>query len=169
MKKLDAVLDSLEKWMIFIFMFVMFALIVMQVLFRHFLKIPLPWAEEMARYCMIWATFIGIGAGVKAKAHVGVEGLVNLFPEKPRRAVNAAAAVIAVILYAVLFVLAAYLTMSIAGTGQTSPAMRCPMWLAYLALPVGLFMSVIRGLQITAGLIREAKGQGSLRTEGGEM
>jgi len=169
MKKLDYVLDSLEKWMIFIFMFVMFVLIVMQVLYRHFLKIPLPWAEEMARYCMLWATFIGISAGVKAKAHVGVEGLVNMLPAVPRHIVNVVATGITAVMYIVLFSLAAYITVSIAGTGQTSPAMRLPMWFAYLALPTGLLMSVVRGLQVAARLVRGGDGQDSSEAAGGGL
>ena len=32
--------------------------------------------------------------------------------------------------------------------GQMSPAMRLPMWVAYLALPVGFGLSVIRNLSL---------------------
>ena len=30
-----------------------------QVIFRYVLAAPLPWSEELARYCFVWIVFLG--------------------------------------------------------------------------------------------------------------
>lgn len=155
---LDRVLDAIEDCGVFLFMFTMFILIVAQVFFRYVLKYPFPWAEELARYCMIWGTFLGVSSCTKTKAHVGVDGLVNLLPKTPKKIINIIVILIVVILNISIFVLAVQLTANIYLRRQTSPAMVIPMWLAYFALPVGFGLSSIRSLRLMAGALKDAVG-----------
>jgi len=48
---------------------------VLQNISRFVLRDSLSWSEELARYLMVWATFIGASIGVKRGSHVGVEAL----------------------------------------------------------------------------------------------
>ena len=43
-----------------------------------------PWAEEAARYLMIWLAFVGAGAVAKTGSHFGVDILVKRIPERYR-------------------------------------------------------------------------------------
>lgn len=147
MKTVDKIIDKIEEYGIFLFASTMFILIILQVFFRYVLKHPFPWAEELARYCMIWATYIGVSACTKTNDHVGVDGFVMMLPKAIRQGIQVLVVIIVVILNATIFVLAIQLTSTIMQRGQTSPALILPMWLAYLALPVGFGLSTYRSIR----------------------
>ena len=60
-----------------------------QVIFRYVLAAPLPWSEELARYCFVWIVFLGGAVGLSRGTHLGVDLLVNAFPEVARRRFDA--------------------------------------------------------------------------------
>ena len=114
---------------------------------------PITWCEELARYCMVWLIFVGISAGVKKGSHIGVDALVNVFPAKVQRVIRIIVNIMVTVLFGYLTVLAAQITMGIKETGQVSAAMQVPMYLIYAGLIVGLFMSTLRSVQVTLGII----------------
>ncbi|MBF7084063.1 TRAP transporter small permease [Desulfallas sp. Bu1-1] len=115
----------------------------LQVFFRFVVKGSLPWSEELARYLMVWATFIGAGLAAADNAHIGVEFFVKLFGPKASKFFLTIAYLI------VLFTSLALLNYSFIiiqyqfATGQLSPAMAIPMTIPYLALPVGFIYMAI--------------------------
>jgi len=151
MKRLDFILDKIEDFLCTLFACVMSVSILIQVINRNTLQIPITWCEELARYCMVWLIFVGISAGVKKGSHIGVDALVNILPDNVRRFVKKAVQILVTFLYGYLTVLAVEITMGIRETGQVSPAMQIPMYIVYAGLIVGLFMSTLRSIQITAG------------------
>ena len=122
---------------------VLWAVICRYVLHRQF-----GYGEEMARYFMIYAIFIGISIGVRKEAHLGVEAFVGFLPKKVQPKVNAFSKVLCCIIYAILFVLATRLVISLAGSSQKSPAQHLPMWIPYFAIPLGMFLSTIRSIHV---------------------
>ena len=60
-------------------------LAVMQVVFRYVLMIPLPWTEELARFTLVWVTFLGAASVTRRKLHLAVDILISkLSPGKAR-------------------------------------------------------------------------------------
>jgi TRAP-type C4-dicarboxylate transport system permease small subunit len=62
------------------------------------------WAEELARYAMVWIVFLGSAVAVYSGAHTNIGVFVNLLPQGARRYVEAlvslaSAAVIGIIAY----------------------------------------------------------------------
>lgn len=47
--------------------------IFIQVLFRYFIKVSVPWTEELSRYLYIWCIFIGSAIASKEKLHMDLE------------------------------------------------------------------------------------------------
>lgn len=80
MKRLDRYLDLYETASFVVLLSVMTIVVFIQVICRYILKASLPWSEEVSRYCMIYTVFIGVGAGLKAGTHTGVDALVMVFP-----------------------------------------------------------------------------------------
>lgn len=63
------------------------SLVMLNVIFRYFLKSGIYWSEEVATGCFVWAVFLGAAAGYRHKAHVGVDLLVNLCPPRIKKTI----------------------------------------------------------------------------------
>lgn len=166
MKRLDHILDKFEEYACFVALLIMSVAILLQVVNRSFLARPFPWGEELARYMMIWATFIGISAGVKIGTHIGVDALVTRLPDRVKLPFTVLTDVMILVFYIVVTVLSVQLVLGIQQTGQLSPALRMPMWYAYLAIPVGFVLSCFRQVQL---LVQKLAGLRGGRKKKGEM
>ena len=63
----------------------MTVIIIIQVFLRYLFLYSLSWSEEVARYLMIWASFLGASLAVKYGFHIGVEFVVDPIPEKRKK------------------------------------------------------------------------------------
>jgi TRAP-type transport system small permease protein len=52
---------------------------------RYVFELPVTWAEELARYLMIWAALLAVSCGVARREHVAVTALLHRFPIQVRR------------------------------------------------------------------------------------
>ena len=106
------------------------------------------WAQELCIYMFIWMAKFGAAYGVRTGIHVGVDLLVNKVPARSRKQV---------ILFSLLC--GAFFTGMIASfggsfvsqmwqTGQQSNDLEAPMWIVYLAIPVGSGLMCFRFLQV---------------------
>ena len=147
MKRLDHILDKFEEYACFFTMLAMAVAVLLQIINRSFLGRPFPWGEELARYMMIWATFIGVSAGVKIGSHIGVDALTNRLPERKKLYFTIVTDLMLLVFYIAVTFLSVQIVIRIRSTNQLSPALRMPMWYAYLAMPVGFSLSCLRQLQ----------------------
>lgn len=72
--------DYLNKLVVSVGCVIFFVLVVatiIQVLCRYFLKVSVPWTEELARFAFIWATMLGASVLVKTKGHPAVDVLTG--------------------------------------------------------------------------------------------
>ncbi len=67
---------------------VMTVIIILQVFMRYLFLYSLSWSEEVARYLMIWVSFLGASLALKYGFHIGVEFVINRIPEKMKGWVN---------------------------------------------------------------------------------
>jgi C4-dicarboxylate transporter DctQ subunit len=121
---------------------VMTIIIILQVLLRYVFLYSLSWSEEVARYLMIWASFLGAGLAVKYGLHIGVEYVINLLPRGPKRAVGFAAK-FSILFFLILFTVGG-LQVAWALRDQDSPALLFSMFYAYLSAPVGGVFMIIQ-------------------------
>ena len=56
---------------------VLFVCAILQVLTRYVLPYSLPWTEEMARFILIYITFIGAAVAIYEKSHITITILVS--------------------------------------------------------------------------------------------
>jgi len=61
---------------------IMCTVVFVEVIFRHFLSLPLVWSEELARIMLIWTVFSGAGAVLIRGEHIALEFLLENLPEK---------------------------------------------------------------------------------------
>ncbi|WP_269901204.1 TRAP transporter small permease [Paenalcaligenes faecalis] len=144
MKWLD---QNLEESLLVLLLSMMSVLIGTQVFMRYVLNDALTWSEELARYCFIWATYIGAACAVKRHAHIRVEAVTNkLFPNYQHHVTIVAH--LFFIIFAALVMKEGYaLTVKIFNFGQKSSSLGIPMGYVYLAPMVGFGLVVLRLLQ----------------------
>src|SRR5699024_5298803 len=127
----------LEEALMTVLLALMSVLICAQVFMRYGMGDSLAWSEELARYCFIWCTYLGVSYAIRTRAHICVEVAVSWLPSKAR-AVSRILAHVVFIVFAALVVKEGYaLTGKIFSFGQTSSAMGLPMGWVYLAPTVG--------------------------------
>lgn len=106
----------------------------LQVIFRFVLGSPLAWTEELARYSLIWLTFLGAAYAMSLKAHIGMEVFVNLFRTPGKKALYIVAS-IASLMFFLLMVVEGY-SLAMQGMSQSSPVLRIPMGAIYMIIPI---------------------------------
>lgn len=145
--KLLSFLDKLQTGIVVVALGGMIVVVGLQVFFRFVVKGSLPWSEELARYFMVWAVFIGASLGAKEGAHIGVEAFVRLLPKPLYKVACILAGIISIVFCIVVTFLSVKVVNNIYLSGQLSPAMEIPMYWAYLAMPVGMILMAISFLQ----------------------
>ena len=109
---------------------------------RYFLRVQIPWTEELARYLMIWAALLAISSGIARREHIGFRMLLERFPESLQKTLLIAFDVIAFAFFAFLFVYGIGMT----GTGAKQFAMIFKMSMAvpYASVPVSALLACVQ-------------------------
>lgn len=88
LKKLSDIVDALSLVVSGFMVLLILGVTLYGAFFRYILNDPLPWPLTFGRVLMIWSALIGIPAALKRGQHMGVEGIIRLFPEKVERVVR---------------------------------------------------------------------------------
>ncbi|KYO66908.1 TRAP transporter small permease [Thermovenabulum gondwanense] len=147
MKKIMRFFNNIEEYLVIVLIFAMTIVVTLQVIFRFILKASLPWSEEFARYMLVWATFLGASIGVKRGAHIGVEAFTMLLPKNIKKYIQYFAIILCIIFCLIVFKESISIIQKQIINHQVSPAMRIPMWWAYMAIPTGMLFMAVRFLQ----------------------
>ena len=127
---------TVAKASVIVISVVMVLVTLAQVIFRYVIASPLPWSEELARYCFVWIVFLGGAIGLSRGIHLGVDLFVNRLPARTRRGVDALTyALIAAFAATVIYASYPVLNMNMF---QRSPALGVQMAYIYLAIPVSM-------------------------------
>lgn len=121
------------------------------VVLRYVFSASTSWAEELIRYLMIWITFIGGSVCVRRGAHIRMDFLLSVLPEKMAGALTRLVYLIAAGFCVALFRYSYQLVRFTVELEQTSPAMGIPMWIPYLAMPLGSALMALRFVQAAFG------------------
>lgn len=151
-------LDKFEDYSVTILYLTMIVVIFLQVVFRFVIKSSLPWSEELARYIMAYAVFIGAAIAAKEGAHIGINVVVGALPRPFNKYLRIFALFISFIFSVLLVYLSLIIVSFLMKTGQKSPAMLIPIWIAYASLPFGAVLMSIRFLQSTFRQFKQEEG-----------
>ena len=136
-----------EEVLIGFFLFIMTAVIAVQVFMRYVMQDSLPWSEELARYCFIWLVFLGISYGVKMEKHMRIDVMFLVLKDKGKTILCLISNLL-FLGFAVFAILYGYqIAAQVLEWGQTSPALKLPVGLVYMAGPVGMGLTAIRLIQ----------------------
>jgi TRAP-type C4-dicarboxylate transport system permease small subunit len=101
---------------------------------RYVFELPVTWAEELARYLMIWAALLAVSCGVARREHVAVTALLHLVPIGTRRWISVGIDVLAFAFFAFLGYFGIGMTQQ--GASQFATIFDMTMTIPFAAVPV---------------------------------
>src|SRR5437764_13614900 len=153
-------LDRLEEWLIASLMGAATLLIFVAVLHRYAVGIPIgalqdalleihiSWAQELCIYMFIWMAKFGAAYGVRTGIHVGVDVLVNILPAASRKRVILFSLLCGALFTSIVATFGGAFVSQMYATGQQSNDLEAPMWIIFLAIPLGSGLMCFRFLQV---------------------
>lgn len=138
---------------------VLVACVVWQVFSRYVLQSPSTVTDELARFLFIWVALLGGAYTLGQRRHLAIDLLPMMTRGLARRAVNFGI-IAAIALFAALIMVYGGLDLvsRTLQTGQVSPALRLPMGLIYIAIPLSGLCILYYCLTFLADLFREGRG-----------
>ncbi len=159
-------LDHLEEWIITTLMGTATVVIFIAVLHRYasgfaipgvqdaLIKINMSWAQEVCIYMFVWMAKFGAAYGVRTGIHVGVDVLINRLGDRNRAKLVVFGLLAGAVFTGIVGTLGARFVWEIGHTEQVSADLEMPMWIVYLAVPLGSYLMCFRFLQVTWQFIK---------------
>ncbi|MEQ1519496.1 MAG: TRAP transporter small permease subunit, partial [Usitatibacteraceae bacterium] len=144
-------LDHLEEWIIATLMGAATVIIFTAVVHRYMsglaipgvqdalIKINMSWAQEACIYMFVWMAKFGAAYGVRTGIHVGVDVLINQLGDKNRGRFIIFGLLAGAFFTGTVGTLGATFVWEIGHTDQVSADLEMPMWIVYLAVPLGSY------------------------------
>ena len=118
-------------------------------IFLWLAAVDVSWAQELCIYMFIWMAKFGAAYGVRTGIHVGVDILVNRVPARSRKHVILFSLLCGAFFTGMIASFGASFVWEMFKTGQQSNDLEAPMWIVYLAIPLGSGLMCFRFLQVS--------------------
>ncbi len=160
MSVLEKVSFNVNRWIEYLLFglgFSMALLVAVQVFCRYILNQSLFWSEELARYMLVWLTFLGASAAYYKGAHPGVDVLYNRLSPTLRRISTILIHLSALTLFTVMVVygyrFAHFVRL------QTTPALQLPKWIVLGIIPLSGAILMLHAVGFLLATIRKGGGR----------
>jgi TRAP-type C4-dicarboxylate transport system permease small subunit len=156
MKAFFDFLERVLKYTLVILLTAMTIVVVVGIFARYILLVSIPWTEEIARYLMIWAGFVGFGVAYRKKELIAVRLFIDILPANLFRI----ALFISDILCSVFLIVAVVygIKLSLINMNQLSPASRIPLSIIYSAIPLGCTLYLFFVVESISSFVKARKG-----------
>ncbi|CAO3420516.1 TRAP transporter small permease [Azospirillum endophyticum] len=158
------ILDRLEETLIASLMAGATLVIFASVVHRYFSGVPyiqdyvlhwnLAWAQELCIYMFVWMAKFGAAYGVRTGIHVGVDVIINRMEPHLRAKFVLFGLGAGALFTGIVGSLGARFVYHMSETDQVSADLEWPMWIIYLAVPLGSYLMCFRFLQVAWAFVR---------------
>lgn len=144
-RRLYRVIDGITENLVAVMLLAMVINVSISVLTRYVFYYPVIWAEEFARYIMIWFAFFGMSLALRDHDHVAITIIKDSLPPPVRRVIH----VLLDLLILGFLVLLLYQSFRYMGrlSNQTSPAMGLSMQIPYFSVTAGAFLMLLQQIK----------------------
>jgi len=142
--RLSLALNQWIEYLLFGLGLTMTLVVATQVFFRYVLNQSLFWSEELARFLLVWLSFLGASVAYRRKAHPGIDVVSSRMPDALRRIFTVVVHIVSITLFVVMIFYGyrfAYFVRL-----QISPALYVPKWVIFGIVPISGFILMIHGL-----------------------
>ncbi len=151
MRTAETIFVEANKWALVLILAAMSAIVFANVTLRYTTNFSIVWAEEVARYLMVWMTFLGAGLALRTGGLVAITNLHDAMPDRPQRALRACIVAGLLVFFAVM-IWVGY-SYALRMRFQMTPATRIPFSAIYAAMPIGFALMTIHLLLIARRFI----------------
>lgn len=139
--------ENLETYFLIGTLVFMVVIISLQVFLRTFFDFSFTWAEEIARYVMLYQIWIGASLAVKEDAHLRITTFRDKYSKKGKMNFEIFIIVLWTVFAGFMTIKSGQLVKILFNRGQVSPAMQIPMGYAYASVTIGCGLMIFRLLQ----------------------
>lgn len=151
LKRLEHIFVALNGWALILMLSAMALIVGANISLRYLTAHSLPWADEAARYLMIWLTFTGAGLILRIGGHVAITNLQDALPGIGEKILRAAIVLTLLVFFG--FMVDVGLQYAQRMQYQVTPALRLPFIYVYAAMPVGFALLIVHLLLIARPFI----------------
>ena len=134
LQKLSDGVNRKVEWLLFAMGISMTVVVVSQVFARYVLNHSLFWSEELARYLLVWLTFLGASVAYHRGMHPGVDVCFARLPFRWQQAVRLMVHLVSMVLFGVMVFKGAAFAWFV--RFQISPALSLPKWVLMAIVPL---------------------------------
>lgn len=135
----------------------MTAVTIVNVLSRNLLHLSIAFTEELASGLFVWLAFMGIGAAIPERLHVGVEILPQRAGPVLRLVLELLSVLCFVVFLVVLGVWGGQLVLREHAFGQVTESLGWPTWVIGVSMPLGAGIGLVYVVKHAIGLLRARK------------
>lgn len=110
--------------------------------------VNLIWAQELCIIMFVWMAKFGAAYGVRTGIHVGIDVVINRLDERRRFAFILFGLCAGAFFTGTIAALGANFVWHMYSVSSISPDLELPMWIVYLAIPLGSSLMCFRFLQV---------------------
>lgn len=155
----DKIVIRVVRTVAFIMFALMIAVVFAQVVLRYFTTASLAWSDEVARFLMIWISFLGVTIIHYSKAgHPGLDFLAERLPTRPRLIINMALNAVLIIGFTTLTIVGVKFT--VANHSFTSMVLGWPNSYKYAVFPICMVLMGIKSFRRFIDDIKELAKKG---------
>ncbi|HFD16709.1 MAG TPA: TRAP transporter small permease [Rhodospirillales bacterium] len=136
-------LADLSAWLFFL----VGLMLSYEVVMRYFFNAPTIWAEELSRLAQVWATWLAAAWTLKNRRLIAVGILYDRLPPPLRRLAAGFTLLFIAAFSAVTLYYAVLITVESAQLGRkTATMLDMPLWVAEIAVPIGVGLLLVQSL-----------------------
>lgn len=145
--KLSKGLDWLEETLIVVLLAFMAIMNFINVLSRYVFSASFSFTEELTIMAFVWVTMLGVSAGYKRVAHLGMSYIVEKFPPRVQAIFALLSMLCSLIMIVILIKYGFQMVQGQLQLDARTPALHMPAAFQGLSIPVGGIFIAIRTLQ----------------------
>ena len=154
LERISRTINNWVEYVLFGLGFAMSVVVAIQVFCRYVLNYSLFWSEELARYLLVWLTFLGASVAYRRNLHPGIDIVYARMTASFRRLISIVIQGISMVLFGIMIIYGVQFSYFV--RLQISPALYLPKWIIFSIIPISGLVFMIHGITF---LLYEIKGK----------
>ena len=149
--------EHFEEAIMILLLVAICCVMMLQIIMRRVFNNSLSWPEEFSRYCYVWTAFMSLSFTIRKGNILRVTVLADLLPHLTKKIIFILINILCLAVFWVFFINSVDVVRTLVTIGQTSTAMRLPMYLVYLCTILGFGFASLRTVQVIYKQVRGFK------------